>query len=97
MTATVTKEKIAAKLKDQLGLSLSLCEEITIHIFAEILRLTKRDQKLVLQNFGTWKIRHKKSRPGFNIHAGNSVSIPPRIVLRLAPSRTFKERINQDV
>ena len=92
--STITKEKIAEKLKAQLGLSLSLCEEITLYDFAEILNLAKKDQKVVLQNFGTWKINHKKTRPGFNIHTGNSVSIAPRTVLRFNPSRSFKDKVN---
>ncbi len=92
--STITKEKIAEELKAQLGLSLSLCEEITLYVFAEILNLTKKDQKVMLQNFGTWKINHKKTRPGFNIHAGNSVSIAPRTVLRFNPSRSFKDKVN---
>lgn len=92
--STITKEKIAEKLKAQLGLSLSLCEEITLYVFAEILNLAKKDQKVVLQNFGTWNINHKKTRPGFNIHTGNSVSIAPRTVLRFNPSRSFKDKVN---
>jgi integration host factor subunit alpha len=94
--STVTKEKIAEELKEKLGLSLSLCEEITLYVFAEILNLVKKDQKLALRNFGTWKINHKKSRPGFNIHSGNPVSIAPRTVLRLNPSQSFKDKVNND-
>jgi hypothetical protein len=92
--STITKEKISEKLRSQLGLSLSLCEEITLHVFAEILNLAKKDEKIMLQNFGTWKINHKKTRPGFNIHSGNSVSIPPRIVLQFNPSKSFKDKVN---
>ena len=92
---TITKEKIAEKLKEQLGLSATLCEEIVTHSFSEILRLTKRDEKTMLQNFGTWKLNRKKNRPGFNIHSGESVEIKPRTVLRFLPSRPLKEKINK--
>ena len=95
-TLTITKEKIAEHLKKQLGLSASLCEEITLYVFAEILNLSKRDEKVMLQNFGTWKINHKKARLGFNIHTGDPVSIAPRTVLRFHPSRSFKEKINSN-
>ena len=44
--STITKEKISEKLRSQLGLSLSLCEEITLYVFAEILNLAKKDQNL---------------------------------------------------
>jgi integration host factor subunit alpha len=92
--STITKEKISEKLRSQLGLSLSLCEEITLYVFAEILNLAKKDQKIMLQNFGTWKINHKKTRPGFNIHSGKSVSISPRTVLQFTPSKSFKDKVN---
>ena len=42
--STITKEKISEKLRSQLGLLLSLCEEITLYVFAEILNLDKKDQ-----------------------------------------------------
>ena len=92
--STITKEKISEKLRSQLGISLSLCEEITLYVFAEILNLAKKDQKIMLQNFGTWKINHKKTRLGFNIHSGNSVSISPRTVLQFTPSKSFKDKVN---
>jgi nucleoid DNA-binding protein len=91
---TFTKEKIAERLKTQLGLSATLCEEITSSIFSEIFRLTKRDEKMMLQNFGTWKINHKETRPGFNIRSKELVKIEARTVLRFLPSRPLKEKIN---
>ena len=92
---TITKEKIAEKLKNELGFSAPICEEITTSIFTEILHLTKRDDKTMLQNFGTWKINHKKTRPGFNIRLGQPVEIKARTVLRFLPSKPLKEKINK--
>jgi len=91
---TITKEKIVEQLKKQLGLSSSLCEEITCNLFSEILALTKSDKKTTLQNFGTWRINHKAKRPGLNIHTGAAVQIEPRTVLRFLPSKALKEKIN---
>lgn len=94
ITKTITKEKLAENLQSQLGFSVSICEDIVSEIFHQLTILTKRDQKLMLQNFGTWKINNKKSRPGFNIHTGTHVDIQPRSVLRLIPSKSLKEKIN---
>lgn len=91
---TITKEKIAEQLKNQLGFSSLICEEITATIFSELLTLTKNEGSVALQNFGTWKINHKKSRPGFNIKAGHSVNIKARRVLRFIPARAFRNEIN---
>ncbi|PCJ27131.1 MAG: integration host factor [Rickettsiales bacterium] len=92
---TITKDKIAERLKGRLGLSSVICEEITSHIFSEILNITEQEGKLMLKNFGVWRINHKAARVGFNIKSGNSVRITPRSVLRFIPSKSFKEQINK--
>lgn len=92
---TITKEKIADQLKNNLGLSSLICEDITLHLFSELLQMTKDHSKTTLQNFGTWKINCKDSRPGFNIKTGDPVSIEPRNVLRFTPSIAFKKQINK--
>ena len=91
---TITKELIADHLKNQLGFSSLICEEITYTIFLEILTLTQENNKTMLQNFGTWKINHKKTRPGLNIHTGDTVEIKARNVLRFTPAKSLKEKIN---
>jgi nucleoid DNA-binding protein len=93
----ITKEKIALYLKKQLGLSSLLCEDITTEVFSELLKLIKDQKKVSLRNFGTWKIIHKNTRPGFNIKNGTKVSIEARNVLRFVPSKAFKKDINRDL
>ena len=80
---TITKEKIAAQLKNNLGLSSLICEEITLNVFSELLEITQNTDKISLQNFGTWQINHKDTRPGFNLKTGASVPIEARAVLCL--------------
>jgi len=92
--ATITKEKIADQLKNHLGLSSLICEEITLNLFSELLQITETTNKTTLQNFGTWKINYKDTRPGFNIKTGDAVSIEARNVLRFTPAKAFKKQIN---
>ncbi len=94
---TITKEKIAENLRNQLGFSVSICEDIVSEVFSQIIDLSISEQKVMLQNFGTWKINNKKSRPGFNIHTGAAVDIAPRSVMRLIPSKSLKEIINSKI
>ncbi|MDG1436273.1 MAG: HU family DNA-binding protein [Rickettsiaceae bacterium] len=91
---TITKEKIALHLKEQIGLSSLICEEIVLNIFSELLELTKSTGKTSLPNFGTWKIHNKKERPGFNIQTGDTVNIEARTVLQLSPAQSLKHKIN---
>lgn len=94
MKTTITKEKISNQLKNKFGLSSLLCEEIVTCLFSEILNLAKEDGKITLQNFGTWRINHKKSRFGFNMKARHAVTIEERTTLNFAPAKSFKQQIN---
>jgi integration host factor subunit alpha len=91
----ITKEQIALHLKDKIGLSSVICSEIVDNFFSEILKLTKQDQKLVLQKFGTFAIRHKKQRPGRNLRKKESITIPARTVMSFSPSTNLKASVNQ--
>ena len=92
---TITREKIVQHLKEKVGFSLSICEEIVEEALSEIVRLARRDGKIMLQNFGIWKVHHKKTRPGFNMRLKKHVEIEPRVVFRFLASRPFKEKINK--
>jgi nucleoid DNA-binding protein len=93
---TITKEKIANLLKEKLGFSALLCEEITNSIFAEMLELSLNNNKLVLSNFGKFQIHHKKKRPAVNLQTRTALEIEPRRVLRFHASRLLKEKVNSN-
>jgi nucleoid DNA-binding protein len=93
-TETITKEKIAELLKERLGFSALLSEEITANIFREMLDITLGGEKLVLANFGKFQVYHKKKRPGVNLQTGAAMEISPRRVLRFNASAAFKEKVN---
>jgi len=91
---TITKEKIANLLKERLGFSSLICEEITNSIFSEILDLSLNNNKLVLPNFGKFQVYKKGKRPGLNLQTGEALEIEPRKVLRFNPSSFLKQKIN---
>ena len=91
---TITKEKIANLLKEKLGFSSLICEEITNSIFFEILDLSLNNKKLVLPNFGKFQVHSKNKRPGLNLQTREVLEIEPRKVLRFSPSSFLKQKIN---
>ena len=93
---TITREKIADMLREKLGLSHALCEEITQTVFQEIVNLAKSEKKITLKNFGRFYINHKEPRPGLNLQTKDTLLIPPRDVLRFTPAGLFKDQINGD-
>lgn len=94
MNETITKEKIAQELKEKIGLSGVLCEEIVNKIFKEIYELISREQKLTLKNFGSFYLKQKKARPGQNLQTKETIIIAPRKVIRFIPAKALKKAIN---
>lgn len=92
---TITKEKIVEMLKDKIGLSGTICEEIVNSIFQEIFEITQQDTRLRLKNFGTFYINNKKSRPARNLQTNKKIIIDSRKVLRFLPAKAFKNEINK--
>jgi len=93
---TITKETLAKSLKSKTGLSGVLCEEIVSVMFKSIVKLIKRDSKLVLTHFGTFRLRHKKARPGFNLHTMEQVIITPRDVISFIAASSLKTKLNSE-
>lgn len=90
---TITKEKLTEHLKDSLGLSSLLCEEIVNVFFEEISSQTIRDSSVTINNFGKFFLNQKEARPGQNVKTGEEVQVPARTVLRFVPSRVLKKRL----
>ena len=90
---TITKEKISDLIKNKLGFSSAICEDITSNIFSEIFALSLRDKKLLLTNFGKFSIRSKDKRTGVNLKTKELTDISPRKVLRFTASKAFKEKL----
>lgn len=92
---TINKEKIAEMLKCKLGLSGILCEELVNRIFASIYEITSADTKLMLKNFGTFSINHKKARIGQNLQTKEKVNISSRTVFRFLAAEQLKNAVNR--
>ncbi len=90
---TLTKELLGENLKNRLGLSNTLCEEIVSEIFDEITQQIYTHSKVTIKNLGKFFINNKKARPGLNIKTGEYAEVPARTVLRFTPSRSFKTKL----
>jgi integration host factor subunit alpha len=91
---TITKAKIAESLRSTMGFSGVICEDIVNSIFESIVEILNTEEKLVIKNFGKFRINNKKERPGQNIKTKEQVMIPPKTVLRFIPSAQLKNKLN---
>ena len=48
-----------------------------------------RDRKVLISNFGTFRVKRRQPRQGRNPRTGQEVSVPPRIGIRFKASRNL--------
>tara|TARA_B000000441_G_C21364892_1_gene135357 strand:- start:132 stop:425 length:294 start_codon:yes stop_codon:yes gene_type:complete len=90
----LTKKEIVNSIYMQLGYSKKLIENLLEDIFEVLLESLKNDGKVKISNFGTFILRHKKSRIGRNPKTKKEAIISERNVILFKPSKYFKKKIN---
>ncbi len=57
--------------------------------FDTIRAALQRGEKVVISNFGTFRVKERRERQGRNPRTGKSVSVPPRRGVRFKASRNL--------
>ncbi|MDE2038782.1 MAG: HU family DNA-binding protein [Elusimicrobia bacterium] len=57
--------------------------------FDTIRQALNGDQKVVISNFGTFRVKHRQQRQGRNPKTGQSVTVPPRRGVRFKASKNL--------
>ena len=94
MRQNLTKKEIINSIYMQLGFSKNLIENILEDIFEILLETLKDKGKVKVSNFGTFELRHKKSRIGRNPKTKEKAIISERNVILFKPSKFLKNKIN---
>tara|TARA_B100000073_G_scaffold341546_1_gene343097 strand:- start:732 stop:1028 length:297 start_codon:yes stop_codon:yes gene_type:complete len=97
MRQNLTKKDIVNSIYMQLGFSKKLIENIIEDIFEILLKSLKEKGKVKISNFGTFILRHKKSRIGRNPKTKKEAVITERNVILFKPSKFLKNKINKNV
>jgi len=90
MKKTWTRNDIIEEISDNVGLSLSESSKIIEEIFEFILRELEKGDDVKISSFGTFSVRHKKSRLGRNPKTGISATINERNVVTFSSSNILK-------
>ena len=80
----------------QIGFSKKISENLFDDILDQIVDNLIKYKKLKITNFGTFIIKNKKSRPGYNFKTKEKKIISERSVVLFKPSKEFKNFINKD-
>tara|TARA_B100000989_G_scaffold294618_1_gene274047 strand:- start:1409 stop:1696 length:288 start_codon:yes stop_codon:yes gene_type:complete len=95
MRINLTKKEIINSIYMQLGFSKKICENLLEDFFSIIIKQLILDKKVKISNFGTFILRHKKSRLGRNPKTLEKAIISERNVILFKPSRELKKFINE--
>ena len=90
MKKTWTRNDIIEAISENVGLSLSDSSLIIEEIFEFILTELEKGDDVKISSFGTFSVRHKKSRIGRNPKTGVEVSITERNVVSFSSSNLLK-------
>jgi len=90
MKKTWTRNDIIEAISDNVGLSLSESSVIIEEIFEFILNELEKGDDVKISSFGTFSVRHKRSRIGRNPKTGVEVPITERNVVTFSSSNVLK-------
>ncbi len=79
----------------QLGFSKKICENLLEDFFIILLEELIENKIVKISNFGTFTLRHKKSRLGRNPKTLEKSIISERNVILFKPSKQLKKYINE--
>ena len=80
----------------QIGFSKKISDNLFDDILDVIIDNLIKHKKIKITNFGTFIIKSKKSRPGYNFKTKEKKLIKERNVVLFKPSKEFKNFINLD-
>ena len=75
-------------------LSKKHAEIIVNTVFASIVEALQRDDKIELRGFGSFRVRHRRSRQGRNPKTGDRVEVPEKRIPYFKPGKELKDLIN---
>ena len=96
MRINLTKKEIINSIYMQIGFSKKISENLLEDILSIILDELLKNKKVKIPKFGTFSIRHKKSRIGRNPKTLEKKIITERNVILFKPSRDLKNYINSN-
>ena len=96
MRINLTKKEIINSVYMQLGFSKKISENLLEDFLTILLDEIIKNKKVKIAKFGTFILRHKKSRVGRNPKTLEKKIISERNVILFKPSKDFKDYINKN-
>lgn len=92
--AVINKEGIVRRLNDKTGDGLAKTHKLIDSLIEVIGDVTKEGHDVRIQNFGTFKLRHKDEREARVPSTGGTTLVPAHTVVKFIPAASFKALIS---
>lgn len=94
---TITRTQIIQAMKDNLSLPENKSKLLVAYIIECLQEGLLKDGKIMMTNFGSFRVRHKKPRIGRNPKTGENVPIAERKVVCFKFTNSLKKEIIQGI
>lgn len=94
---TITRTQIIQAIKDNLSLPEDKAKLLVQYIIECLQEGLLEDGKIMITNFGSFRVHHKKQRMGRNPKTGENVPISERKVICFKFTNYLKEKIIQEI
>lgn len=93
--ATITRNDLAMKLRDEFGFTASQSGKLIDIIFNEICESLVNGEEVKFSGFGTFKILDKSARVARNPKTGEAAIVSARRVATFRPCNEFRARVSK--
>ncbi len=90
----MTKADLVEEVIRVSSLSKKHAETIVNTVFESIIDALRRDDKIELRGFGSFRVRRRRSRQGRNPKTGDRVAVPAKRIPFFKPGKELKDLIN---
>ena len=92
--SSMTKAALVEEVSRSAELPRKEAEKVVDTVFASIVESLRNGQKVELRGFGSFRLRHRRSRRGRNPRTGDAVDVPPKTVPYFKPGKELRALIN---
>ena len=95
--SNITRDDISEFINNEFGLAKKDCDDIVNELIEQVIEGLIKYKIFKIHNFGTFKIKEKKSRLGRNPKTKEEVMIPERNVISFTPSKKILLMMNNTI
>jgi len=87
----MNKAQLVEKVADEVGLTKKDTRKVVDAVTQTITEALSGGEKVTLVNFGTFRVRNRKSRKGINPQTGEKIQIPAKKVVKFEIGKGLRE------